>query len=776
MFRLLARRSVSRFLLVVPLCCVAAGAAASEVRLRNGFVIEGKADKLQSLKSGVVQNPGPTVIYPIVAVQTGWQRYFVPFRQIADDGIIKDTLPSRNEIFELPQQKRSAQKMVAELGLFASTTPFDEFGHRIVTLNTPRGPIPISQGITKITPRYVVVTGLSHLWEHGLSLASLDPQILDAMLRKAINPHKPEDRMGVARFYLQAEMYRQAQQELDSITRDFPDLKDRVEQVQRELTQLRARQALNELQRRREAGQHYLAYQVSRTFTPQQVGAAVMRDVKQFLGEYDQAIEKGEKALALLGEYQAAMGETKLKDQLPLYRSIVKEELTYDTLGRLEPFLAAESDKSLTTAEKLALAYSGWILGASQAVTDLPQAARLWDARFLAMEYLRSDDVIQRKELLTKLQALEGVGVKQLAEMVPLLPLPLEAPTQAPGEVTTVQASREGAELTVKYAVQLPQEYNRRHRYPLLVALRPAERTTEQIVHWWGGTPEKPGYTQRRGYIVISPEFADEKQQEYDYSVKAHQIVLESIKDARKRFNIDSDRVYLTGHGIGGDAAFDIGMSHPEEFAGVAPICGTCDEYCRFYWENGKDLAWYVVGGELERNSVVTRNAETLDQMFKHGFEYDVIYAQYTGRGYEPYFDEVPKLLDWMDLHRRTKFPAEVDMQTLRQTDNHFYWLTAHELPRTTVLPQPQGSTQKVTPMILSGRVTPGNTIHLKSAARRHTLWLSPELVDFSERLTVRIKGNQRFNDFLRPDAGALLEDLRNRGDRQKLVWTALEL
>ena len=34
------------------------------------------------------------------------------------------------------------------------------------------------------------------------------------------------DRMAVARYYLQAEMYAQAQQELQSIAQDFPELAD----------------------------------------------------------------------------------------------------------------------------------------------------------------------------------------------------------------------------------------------------------------------------------------------------------------------------------------------------------------------------------------------------------------------------------------------------------------------------------------------------------------------------------------------------------------------
>ena len=144
-------------------------------------------------------------------------------------------------------------------------------------------------------------------------------------------------------------------------------------------------------------------------------------------------------------------------------------------------------------------------------------------------------------------------------------------------------------------------------------------------------TSEKPllmkGQSQRRGYVVIAPEYLQENQKSYDYSTAAHNVVIQSIRDARKRFNIDSDRLFLSGHGSGGNAAFDIGMSHPDLFAGVIPITGICDQYCKWYWINAKHVAWYVVGGERDRDSL-ERNSRDLYRMMQNKF--DVLYAEYN--------------------------------------------------------------------------------------------------------------------------------------------------
>jgi hypothetical protein len=253
-------------------------------------------------------------------------------------------------------------------------------------------------------------------------------------------------------------------------------------------------------------------------------------------------------------------------------------------------------------------------------------------------------------------------------------------------------------------------------------------------------------------------------------------VVIQSIRDARKRFNIDSDRLFLSGHGMGGDAAFDIGMSHPDLFAGVIPITGICDQYCKWYWINAKHVAWYVVGGERDRDSL-ERNSRELYRMMQKKF--DVLYAEYIARGYESYHEEIENLFDWMDLHRRAKYIKKIEAKVLRPSDNRFYWIKTSEFPRnvtqSTVLKETR--VNRVTPMNLMVKVTPGNTIIIsRSAARRNTLFLSPELVDFDKKVTVKVRGRNRYHDFLNHDVSVMLDDFRLRGDRQKLYWAKLEI
>ena len=98
----------------------------------------------------------------------------------------------------------------------------------------------------------------------------------------------------------------------------------------------------------------------------------------------------------------------------------------------------------------------------------------------------------------------------------------------------------------------------------------------------------------------IAPAWAKEEQTSYKFSAAEHAAVLNTLRDACRRFSIDTDRVFLSGHSMGGDAAWDIGLAHPDLWAGVIPIVARADKYISRLWENARYLNLYFVGGELD--------------------------------------------------------------------------------------------------------------------------------------------------------------------------------
>jgi pimeloyl-ACP methyl ester carboxylesterase len=754
-------------------------AGAGEVKLKSGMVLHGTPSDIESLLVGAHKaDRGPITIYPIVMVSSPLKRYFIPTRQ--KETVNKDVDLSRNEGFKLPQHKRpGGGRIIASVqGLVEKPRPFDEWGRRTVKLKMESGETPVIQGVTQITPEFLKIIALNFNWETATATSSVPLESLDAMLRRVTDVNNPDDRLKIARFYIQAALYGAARRELEAIRERFPDLAATVDQVQITLTQALAQETLNELKLRRAAGQHRFVYEYSKNFPATNVAAPILRDVHDIALEYERAFERAERARALLGDLQGELqGDPRVKEVAPL-RAELSDKLTYSSLDRLDSFLKLAADSQLKPEEKLALALSGWVVGSANAITELDQALRLWQARYLILDYLRTepDAEVERRSIIEKLTALESAGPERIAQLLALLPPTLEAPENA-REPVRIQVDSATAEGPAAYWVSLPLEYHADHAYPLIVALHSETGTPQQELQgFWGGTEERAGESERHGFIVIAPEYVSKSDLKgYDYSSQSHQIVLDSLRDARRRVSVDSDRVFLAGHGMGADAAWDMGLSHPHLFAGVVPINGAIDRYSKYYLENGRQLPLYAVNGELDRD-LVTRNGASLQEMMQQNF--DLIYAEYDGAGPEPYYSEIHSLFEWMSKQRRPAPPRQITAKTLRETDNRFFWYEFSGLPENfRGIDWVKEKHRAIRAMSVSAMITPGNTLRVASGAAYHRLWLArgEGLVDFDKRLKVDVNGRIRFNDFVRPDLVAMLEHVRLTGDRQQLYWAMLD-
>jgi pimeloyl-ACP methyl ester carboxylesterase len=238
---------------------------------------------------------------------------------------------------------------------------------------------------------------------------------------------------------------------------------------------------------------------------------------------------------------------------------------------------------------------------------------------------------------------------------------------------------------------------------------------------------------------------------------------------------MDTDRVFLSGHSMGGDAAWDLGLAHPDLWAGVIPIVALSDRYCSRYWENAKLVPYYFVCGQLDGTRMVV-NARDFDRYLERG--YNVTVVEYMGRGHEHFSDEIQRLFDWMDRFKRDFFPREFSVHTMRPWDNFFWWVELSGLPPQAMVdpidwPPPAGAR----PVNTKAKLTATGGMNVSTGAGQATVWLSPEAVNFGQRVNVVVNG-RRVNSaepFVEPNLETLLEDVHLRGDRQHPFWAKLE-
>jgi predicted esterase len=337
--------------------------------------------------------------------------------------------------------------------------------------------------------------------------------------------------------------------------------------------------------------------------------------------------------------------------------------------------------------------------------------------------------------------------------------------------------------------VQLPPEYDPYRNYPTLVVLNGAYNSPVSELDFWTGAPvpgggEKDppirrGHAMRYGYITIAVQWQKPHQYEYEYSAREHVAVLTSLRDAIRRFSIDPDRVYLTGHDIGGEATWDMAQAHPDLWAGAMPFIPRYEEqqkYIGFYRENAEYVPLYFVAGELDGRTMA-QNAPVWNKYLRVPRN-DVTLVEYQGRGHEPFHDEILHLFDWMNFKKRVWPPKEFACSTLRPWDNFFWWLECENFPPNLMIYPTDWSGARATPAQVAGKQLPDNHLAVKTPAKHTTIWLSPEIVDFNKPIRIAF-GSRNLSlppDGVKPDPAVILEDVRTRGDRQRPFWAKMEV
>lgn len=753
------------------------------VTLKNGMQFEGRVGKIASLGEDPL-NPqgtaGEVKVKQIVLVDDDLRRTFF------FSGQTQSVVPEQANLERIRIEQRVAggKRRVAAVGPILRVWPFDEWGRRIFSMNTPQGPLNIVQGITEVTPIYTKVEGLmtpqnSYVWDMRVATSSIPRDMLSKILMRQIDPKDPDARLRLVKFYIQAERFPDAKAELENAVKDFPALTNLQKQIQT-LTQLSARRLIKEIELRKQAGQHHTAYRLLEGFPSEGVAGEILLRVRDMLDEYKELQEKARNALTSLEEHVAQIKDANTRGEVEPMAAEIKTELNINTFDRLADYMRLAGDEKMTADQKVALAISGWLLGSGSGTENLAVASSLQKIRNLVREYLNTTHQHERDEILERLASLEGSTPANLAKLISHMK-PAVATTAQEGVPPgffelTVAGLSEQPEIT--YYVQLPPEYDPYRSYPCVITLNGAGTTPEQQVDWWAGAfHEKAGMRvgqgTRHGYIVVAPKWTKPHQREYEYSVREHAAVLRPLRDACRRFAIDTDRVFLSGHSMGGDAAWDIGLAHPDLWAGVIPIVATAGKYVSRYWENGRYVPFYFVAGEMDGDRMASNSLDLDRYLTKH--TYDVIVVVYRGRGHEYFYEEIHRIFEWMELHRRNFFPDEFVCDSMRPRDNFFWWAEVADMPsRSMVLPINWPPDKGIRPVRTEGRILQNNRITLRTGASSATVWLSPEMVNFAERVTVSINGRSH-RQGIAPSAKVLLDDVRTRGDRQHPFWTKVE-
>jgi dienelactone hydrolase len=191
-----------------------------------------------------------------------------------------------------------------------------------------------------------------------------------------------------------------------------------------------------------------------------------------------------------------------------------------------------------------------------------------------------------------------------------------------------------------------------------------------------------------------------------DYRWMGERDVLRCLAEARRRFRIDADRVYISGESMGGNGTWLIASRNPQLFAAAAPVYGGWDyriyangyaytnpqatrpmehflqeAHASFAGAEGlRNVPLFVLHGDADQAVPVDESRHGVRLLQRFG--YDIRYREVPGLGHED-LKSRDEIADWLLQHRRVAAPREVRLRSYDLAGARAHWLrvTAWESP-----------------------------------------------------------------------------------------------
>ncbi|MFC2173551.1 prolyl oligopeptidase family serine peptidase, partial [Acidobacteriota bacterium] len=247
-----------------------------------------------------------------------------------------------------------------------------------------------------------------------------------------------------------------------------------------------------------------------------------------------------------------------------------------------------------------------------------------------------------------------------------LIPLQLREPDEAASRVFISPVDRS----VQHYSVLPPKEYDAAGTYGLILSLHGAGvKSLGQV----------KAYRPKARAFVVAP--TNRRPFGFDWQDWGRLNALAALKEVLTRYPIDPDRIYLTGHSMGGHGTWHVGLLHPGLFAALAPSAGWTDFHLyspRFLrrsalYAHPQLAAIHEMALLGDRTPLFASNAASLPVFVLHGGADDNVPPTHGRRmagilrslGADPVYTEVPEKGHWWDDEVKDNGTACVDLDDL---------------------------------------------------------------------------------------------------------------
>jgi len=125
--------------------------------------------------------------------------------------------------------------------------------------------------------------------------------------------------------------------------------------------------------------------------------------------------------------------------------------------------------------------------------------------------------------------------------------------------------------ISCQYLFFLPEDYGKnKQKWPLILFLHGVGERGDNLNNVKKHGPPKMVEKQKDfPFVVVSPQCPED-----GWWPEKTEVLINLLDDIVSRYDVDTERIYLTGLSMGGYGTWSLASAYPERFAAVAPICG----------------------------------------------------------------------------------------------------------------------------------------------------------------------------------------------------------
>lgn len=168
---------------------------------------------------------------------------------------------------------------------------------------------------------------------------------------------------------------------------------------------------------------------------------------------------------------------------------------------------------------------------------------------------------------------------------------------------------------TLNYLIDLPDDYDasRSKKLPLLLFLHGmGERGENLDLLYNNGIPKLISEGMKFPFITVMPQCPETSF--WTEESKSLKLLLDHIIE---HYNVDIDRIYITGLSMGGYGTYEMLTRYPDLFAAAVPICGGIGSmYTRMNLLQLKDIPLWIFHGKID-DVVPVKESENIYKTLK---------------------------------------------------------------------------------------------------------------------------------------------------------------